>query len=172
MFIISNLNRSMLLDEVANLKFKTDPIMLNCNQNLKTPGQKLTHLALEITNIILHDADFLKNQTNKSALIIFNDADLNKITDKMINSIAADAIYFSSVSYNDDKHWMLGSVQACLKILRSASKLLDFNIIENITTNVDDTAGKYFQLVWLAQRVGLKVYEPVDHRLSMKFYEP
>lgn len=160
MFIISNLNRSMSLDEVDNLKFKINPTIVNCKQNLKTPGRKLTHLALEITNIILHDADFLKNQTNKSVLIIFNDADLDKITDKLINSIVADAIYFSSVSYNDDKNWMLGSAQACLKILKSANKLLDFNIIENITTNVDDTAGKYFQLVWLAQRVGLKVYEP------------
>lgn len=160
MFIISNLNRPMLHDDASALPFKIEPVFLNCNQNLKTPGQKLTELSLEIDKTILHDIDFLKSQQCNMLLVIFDDRDLDKITENIINSVTIDSVYFNSVSYDEDKHWMLGSIQASLKILRTASKLLDFNTIENITSNVDNTAGKYFQLVWLAQRVGLKVYEP------------
>lgn len=130
------------------------------NKDITSVGKKLTQLSLDLTAFTLHDENFIKKQKIKPALIIFKSLELEKITDELVNSIALDTVYFSSIDYDKEKYWMLGSVQSVIKILRPAHKILDLDAFKTENGHITDSSAKYFQLAWLAHRIGLKVYEP------------
>jgi len=122
-------------------------------------GEKLTNLALELTSIIDSSYMFFKKQQLELALVIFAPHDLEKINHTVLSAVTTDSVYFNSVTFNLDTNWMLGSVQAVLKILKSADKILNRNAIDNNSVSMNIPAGLYVQFPWFAHRIGLKVYD-------------
>lgn len=123
-------------------------------------GKKLTQMSTDLTINVLREPSFFKQQKVVPVLVIFEPLELEKITDNLVNSIALDTVYFSSVDYDIDKYWVLGSLQSIVKILRPAYKILDLKSFKSESDHITDNSAKYFQLVWFAHRIGLKVYEP------------
>lgn len=128
----------------------------NC---MLSQGEKLTNLALDLMSVVDRDHMFFKNQQLELALVIFAPHDLEKINHKLLSSVSVDSVYFNDIDFKVDKSWMLGSVQAVLKILKSSDKILNLGSVKNGALSVDGPSGKYFQFPWFAHRVGLKVYD-------------
>lgn len=141
------------LKDVALDRITIDSI--HCN--LST-GEKLTLLSLSLGSLIDHDYMFFKNQQLELALVIFSASNLEHITTDLLQSVTTDSIYFNTIEFLADRHWMLGSVQSVLKVLKSSDKLLNLNTVKNETLDTVDRAGANYQLAWFAHRVGLKVY--------------
>jgi hypothetical protein len=135
-----------------------DRITINVENCELSIGEKLTILSLSLMSAIDHDYMFFKNQQLELALVIFSPNNLEHINTELLQSVTTDSIYFNTIDFVSDRHWMLGSVQSVLKVLKSADKLLNLNTVRNETLDKVDRAGSSYQLAWFAHRVGLKVY--------------
>lgn len=150
---IDNFVRQTLADvEVITLTASEQSRMLS-------QGEKLTELALDFMSMIDRNHMFFRNHQIEPALVVFAPYDLEKINQQLLSAVTIDSVYFNDVMFNTDTHWMLGSVQSVLKILKSADKILNLNAFNNGTINADIPSGMYFQFPWFAHRVGLKVYD-------------
>ena len=157
---IGALDDNVSYTNMGVVKTSMQPIILTYDYQSTDVGKKLTQMSLDLTANVLHNPIFFRQQKVAPVLIIFEPRDLEKITDDLVNSITLDTVYFSSVDYDTDKYWMLGSLQSVVKILRSAYKILDLAAFKTESGHITDNSAKYFQLVWFAHRIGLKVYEP------------
>lgn len=157
---IGMLDSSVSYNSIGVVDIPTQLITVTDDDNLISPGKKLTHMSLYLSQRVLHDADFIRQNTITPVLIIFEPTALEKIDNHLVKSVTLDSVYFSSMDFNIDKYWMLGSLQSVVKVLRSADKILSHNIFKTESGHITNNSANYFQLVWFAYRVGLKVYEP------------
>lgn len=103
----------------------------------------------------------LENKHNDNVvMVVFNPVNIDKFNEEIIDHINYDcnAVIFDNLDYKCDKNWMIGSLQAVSKILLSADKILDNNLLKTNVQYFSLSHGKYQELVWYAHRIGLKVF--------------
>ncbi len=157
---IGILDSSLSYSSIGIVDIPTQLIASTTDHNLISSGKKLTCMSLDLLTSVLHNTDFIKHPKIVPVLIIFEPTALEKIDDNLVKSVTSDSVYFSSIDFNIDKYWMLGSLQSIVKILRSADKILSHDIFKTESGHITDNSANYFKLVWFAYRIGLKVYEP------------
>ena len=122
-----------------------------------TMYEHVTAFAIKLQNRVLYNTTPWTTGVSDKAIIILDSSATDKLIHIDLAHLLNDSIIFDNINIFEKQSWMLGNVNAIIKICISGKKLESYI---NVTREIyfRGACSNMFKFMWYSYRTGLKVF--------------